>query len=266
MATYAIGDLQGCYDQLRRLLDRIQYDPAQDTLWFTGDLVNRGTQSADCLRFVSQTPNAITVLGNHDLALLALVFAENKPPLDHTMDDLLNAPDCESLCHWLRQQPLIHVDQKKGFILVHAGIPPNWELETAQSCAREVEAVLRSDNHKTYLNDLYGNKPDHWDDSLNGQARYRYITNALTRLRYVSQDMQLDLNHKGPIGSQPPELIPWFQHPDRQPINLPIIFGHWASLEGKVAQKSLYALDTGAIWGGKLTALCLESLEFFHSA
>jgi len=262
---YAIGDVQGCYKELQQLLKRIHYNPNEDTLWFTGDLVNRGPQSLETLQFVSQQPNVITVLGNHDLALLAWVLGDQPLTSKNTLQAIVDAPDCDDLLHWLRHQPLLHTDKTVNTVMVHAGLPPEWDLTLAKKCANEVEHILCGVQHVEFLKHIYGDQPDTWDNNLEGWDRLRYITNALTRIRFVGPKNKLDLTHKGPIGSQPTELVPWFEHPNRQKLDQKIIFGHWAAIEGKTPSPDLYALDTGAVWGRHLSALCLETLEITTS-
>ncbi len=258
MAVYAIGDIQGCHQSLQELLERLNFQAGRDTLWFTGDLVNRGPESATVLRLVmSLGEAAITVLGNHDLHLLAVAegFA---PELNHdTLDDVLQAPDRDELLHWLRHQPLLHHDARLGFTLVHAGLPPQWDLATAQACAREVEIVLQGDYFREFLSQMYGNQPNQWQNWLTGIDRLRYITNALTRMRYCDAWGRLDFHHKGKPGTQPPGLMPWYQVPGRRNRQLRIIFGHWSTL-GLSDYPNVFALDTGCLWGGKLSAMRLD--------
>jgi bis(5'-nucleosyl)-tetraphosphatase (symmetrical) len=236
MSTYAIGDLQGCYDELHDLLEKIQFDSAKDTLWFTGDLVNRGPKSLDCLRFVkSLGTQAITVLGNHDLHLLAMAYANRQPAISDTLSDILIAPDREELLNWLRQQPLLHYDPDLDFVLVHAGIAPQWTLATAQNLAHEVEAQLRSTDSEV-LSHLYGNEPACWNEALTGAARWRCIINYFTRMRFCTSEGCLDLSYKGGIANAPPEVLPWFAMPTRK-TQQRIIIGHWAALQGKTAMR-----------------------------
>ncbi|MSP52636.1 MAG: symmetrical bis(5'-nucleosyl)-tetraphosphatase [Gammaproteobacteria bacterium] len=263
MSTYAIGDLQGCYDELQCLLDKIKFDPAQDTLWFTGDLVNRGSKSLECLRFVKRLgTNAITVLGNHDLHLLAVAYANRRISEGDTLDEILQAPDRDELLTWLRQQPLLHDDPHLNFVLVHAGIAPQWDLSTAQNLAHEVEAQLQTTDSEL-LEQIYGNEPACWDDSLTGVARWRCIINYFTRMRFCTKDGCLDLNYKGELAGAPADMLPWFKMPARKTQQNRIIFGHWAALQGKADAPNVFALDTGCVWGESLTALRLEDLQKF---
>jgi bis(5'-nucleosyl)-tetraphosphatase (symmetrical) len=265
MSTYAIGDVQGCFDELQCLLDNIHYHPDRDTLWFTGDLVNRGPQSLETLRFISQCPSVITVLGNHDLALLAFALAHQPLSGKNTLHPILTAKDRDELLEWLRFQPLIHWDMAKNYLMVHAGLPPEWDLSEALARASEVEQALRADHYLEFLKHLFGNYPDKWSPGLQGFDRLRYITNALTRMRYITPNGELDLMNNGPIGTQSEGLIPWFEHPNRLNKDVRIIFGHWAALEGKVTRPNLYALDTGSVWGNPMTAMCLETGALFQS-
>lgn len=262
MPTYAIGDLQGCYDELQLLLEKIQFDPTQDTLWFTGDLVNRGPKSLECLRFVKNLgARAITVLGNHDLHLLAVAAGVRQQAEGDTLTEILEAPDCDELLTWLRQQPLLHYDPQLGFILVHAGIAPQWNLGTAQKLAREVEMQLQS-IASDLLAQLYGNQPACWNDVLIGTERWRCIINYFTRMRFCTQAGCLDLSYKGTLNDAPSDLIPWFNVPQRQ-VQQPILFGHWAALESGKTPPNVFALDSGCVWGNSLTALRLEDLQKF---
>ena len=259
MAVYAIGDVQGCYDELQRLLDKIEFDPAQDKLWFAGDLVNRGPHSLETLRFVKGLgKRAITVLGNHDLHLLAISQGNIKhKSKDHTLDPILEAKDREELLHWLRHRPLMHHSEKRGISLIHAGLPPQWDIPTALKCARELEAVLASDDFHDYCHLMYGNEPTHWSEDLEGMDRLRFITNCFTRLRYCDNSGGLALKEKGPPGSQNSAYTPWFEVPGRASGKDKILFGHWSTL-GYRHEGNVWALDTGCLWGGKLTALRLS--------
>ncbi|HOP16643.1 MAG: symmetrical bis(5'-nucleosyl)-tetraphosphatase [Gammaproteobacteria bacterium] len=258
MAVFAVGDIQGCYDELRRALDSVGFDPSHDRLWCVGDLVNRGPKSLQVLRFFHQLGDAaICVLGNHDLHLLALVAGNDKHKDESSLDAVMAASDRDELLHWLRQRPLIHFDPELDFLMVHAGLPPQWDLATALACGREVEAVLRGTGNVDYFMHMYGNKPDLWDPSLTGMARWRFVTNCLTRLRYVDGDGRLALKEKGPPGSQARGRIPWFEHPARASRGQRIVFGHWSTL-GYLARDNVWALDTGCLWGGALTLLRLD--------
>jgi bis(5'-nucleosyl)-tetraphosphatase (symmetrical) len=255
MATYAIGDIQGCYDDLRRLLDRVSFDPARDRLWFVGDLVNRGPESARVLRFVrSLGDRALVVLGNHDLHLLALAAGNEQQSGKSNLDDVLGAPDRDELLAWLRSRPLMHFDESKGFALLHAGLPPQWDLAQALACARELEAVLQGPEHAELLHQMYGNEPSLWSPDLTGMDRLRFITNCLTRLRYCDAEGRLALAEKALPGQQPRHLMPWFAVPGRASADVRILYGHWSTLGYHVARNT-WALDSGCLWGGRLTAL-----------
>lgn len=261
MATWAIGDVQGCFDELLALLERIDYAPKRDRLWFCGDLVNRGPKSLETLRFVkSLGEHAVTVLGNHDLHLLAVWHHTEKKKKSDTLDAILAAPDAGHLLAWLQRRPLAHYDETLGYFLCHAGLPPSWDLDLALCCAGEVERVLRGDA-SAFFAQMYGNEPALWDERLHGQERLRYITNAYTRMRFIDGEGRLDLKCKSAPGEQPAHLMPWFEHPKRHAKHLDIVFGHWAALLGQAGTPRVHALDTGCIWGHALTALCLESGE-----
>jgi bis(5'-nucleosyl)-tetraphosphatase (symmetrical) len=258
MAVYALGDIQGCHDELQQLLDLLHFDPTTDQLWFVGDLVNRGPKSLETLRFVKNLGDAaVSVLGNHDLHLLALASGNEKHRDEASLDPVLDAPDRDELLHWLRHRPLMHSDAVMGFHMIHAGLPPDWDLETATACARELETALQGDDHLAYFLDMYGNKPDRWDPALSGQERLRFITNCFTRLRYLKADGRLALKEKGPPGTQKTDRLPWFEHPERRSRGERILFGHWSTL-GYLAQDNIWALDTGCLWGGSLTALRID--------
>jgi len=262
MASYAIGDIQGCFDSLQRLLDRLHFDPTADTLWFTGDLVNRGPQSLETLRFVKALgEQAITVLGNHDLHLIAVHQGHRQfISKGDTLDGVLQAQDGAELIHWLRRQPLLHHDEGLGYTMVHAGLPPQWDLPQARACARELEEVLGGEHYRDFIAHMYGNLPERWDDDLHGTDRLRFIVNCFTRLRYCNANGKLALSAKGRPGTQPAGTMPWFQVPTRRSREHTILFGHWSTL-GLYRQDNVIALDTGCLWGGKLTALRLEDGE-----
>lgn len=257
MAVYAIGDIQGCYDDLLRLLEQIRFSPETDQLWFTGDLVNRGPKSLQTLRFVKSLGDAaISVLGNHDLHLLAIAAQPAKTRKKNSLDDVLYAKDCDELLHWLRHRPLLY--HQSDFCLVHAGLPPQWDLDTAKKMAEKSEKILRGRNYKRFLKLMYGDKPDLWSEKLKGIERLRFTINCLTRMRYCHADGRLDFEHNGPLGTQPAYLTPWFQLPARKSAGLKIVFGHWSAL-GYRNENNCYGIDTGCLWGGQLTALKLDT-------
>lgn len=264
MATYAIGDIQGCYDELQRLLEQIRFDPASDTLWFVGDLVNRGPGSLEVLRLVqSLGANAITVLGNHDLHLVAVDAGVGQLHHSDTLDGILKAPDRDELLHWLRQQKLAHLEH--GHLLVHAGILPGWTAEQAVALAQEVEGALRGAEYIDFLAHMYGNTPSGWDDALSGYKRARVIVNAFTRLRICSAQGEMEFKFKGEVPDIPAGYLPWFKVPKRKARDTTVIFGHWSAL-GLMLEKNLIALDTGCLWGGPMTAICLEDRQLFQVA
>ena len=259
MATWAIGDLQGCYDPFRRLLDKIRFDPDKDKLWLTGDLVNRGPKSLKTLRFVkSLGDSAITVLGNHDLHLLAIAY-DIKQSDDHfdSMWKILAADDCEELIDWLRHRPLAHYSKKLDTIMVHAGIPPEWSAAKTMKRAAEVEAALQGDNFEKFLARMYGSRPRRWSGDLKGYPRLRIIVNSLTRMRMIYDDGRLNFTHKGPPDSARAGLRPWFDA--RRPAwrGTRVVFGHWSAL-GLVVTPHLVGLDTGCVWGRQMTAVRLS--------
>jgi bis(5'-nucleosyl)-tetraphosphatase (symmetrical) len=260
MATYAIGDIQGCCDEFETLLAQLRFDPARDRLWLTGDLVNRGPRSLDVLRLVKRLgPAAITVLGNHDLHLLAVALAPNErvKPQD-TLGPILRAPDRDELLKWLRSQPLLHHDARLGYTMIHAGLPPQWDLETAQSCAHELEQALRDEVHCLELfTHMYGDRPNRWSDDLRGVDRLRFITNCLTRLRFCRSDGTLELKFKGEIDAAPKGVMPWFRVPQRRSRELRIVCGHWSAL-GYHDGDGVLSIDTGCVWGEKLCAIRLD--------
>ncbi|HEX2140465.1 MAG TPA: symmetrical bis(5'-nucleosyl)-tetraphosphatase [Woeseiaceae bacterium] len=259
MSVYAIGDIQGCYDPLRRLLDRIEFDPDRDRLWFTGDLVNRGPQSLEVLRFVRGLGGAVTtVLGNHDLHLIAMAHGvENGRDPDRSLQQVLEASDREELIDWLRARPLAHFDEKLNTLMVHAGVPLEWTVKKTVKRAAEVEAVLAGEARTDFLPKLYGNAPSRWSGELSGTKRLRYIVNALTRMRMVHKDGRLDFDHKGPPENARKGLVPWFDAQDARWRGTRIVFGHWSAL-GLVVRPDLIGLDTGCVWNRELTAVRLN--------
>ena len=262
MSTYAIGDIQGCYDELRALLDAMRFDPAADTLWLVGDLVNRGPKSLETLRFVkSLGDRAITVLGNHDLALLVVAAGVKKPHRGDTVDDILKAHDREELLYWLRTRKLMHVDG--GYAMVHAGLLPQWTIQKAHALAREVESAL-AENDPGLFEHMYGNKPDAWDDALTGYDRLRTIINAMTRVRLVTPEGRMEFGHKTGLEGAPAGYLPWFDVPGRASGGTPIVCGHWAAL-GLMLTPDLLSLDTGCVWGRRLSALRLDDRRLFQT-
>jgi bis(5'-nucleosyl)-tetraphosphatase (symmetrical) len=259
MAIYAIGDLQGCGDEFEALLSKLQFDPTNDVLWLVGDLVNRGPRSLDCLRMVRDLgAAAITVLGNHDLHLLALAFSpgEQRKSKD-TLDEILTAPDRDELLDWLVHRPLLHYDAALDTILVHAGLAPEWDLATAAACARELEETLRDEHARRELfAHMYGDRPARWSHELTGFDRLRFITNCFSRLRYVTASGEIELEQKGPL-SAAGDLIPWFRVPARRSQSHRIVFGHWSAL-GLYIGDNVVCIDSGCVWGQALTAVRLD--------
>ena len=262
MAIYAIGDIQGCYTELQQLLEQICFDPEQDQLWLVGDLVNRGPGSLEVLRLVkSLGDSVITVLGNHDLHLLAVAEGTAERHRTDTLDEILNAPDREELLYWLRHQCMLHAQD--GYVLVHAGLLPQWSVAQAESLAREVEAALRSDDYATFLSRMYGNAPHHWDDELSGYKRLRVIVNAFTRMRICTKTGEMEFRFKGEVENIPADYLPWFDIPKRASRDATVIFGHWSALGLKLTP-NLIALDTGCLWGGPMSAVRLADRQLFQ--
>ena len=262
MAVWAIGDLQGCYDVTQRLLEKLRFDPAVDRLWFCGDLVNRGGQSVETLRLVhSLRARSHVVLGNNDLSLLALSLRtpDEQRKVNPDLQGVLFAEDTHELIGWLRMQKLAHVDRELGWMMVHAGLAPKWTTQLAEKHAREIEAKLRGDQYRKLLKNMYGDGPD-WSPRLNGSERDRAIINIFTRMRYCSPRGRIAFDHKGEPGTHPPGLYPWYSVPGRAQRDLKIACGHWSAL-GLFVGQGVHALDTGAVWGGKLTALQLDTDE-----
>lgn len=259
MAHYAIGDIQGCYDELCALLNKIGFNHGTDTLWLTGDIVNRGPKSLESLQFAMKHESSVQiVLGNHDLHLLAVGCGCGTTKRSDTIDSILNHPDSKTMLDWLRTQPLMR--QAGGYAMVHAGMLPQWSIGQAQELAHEAEAELRGKNHIKFFEKMYGNKPVAWSDDLSGYKRLRMIVNVFTRMRALTFLNELEFDFKATLDKMPLYLRPWFAAPNRQNLGRTIIFGHWSSL-GYINDFGIVSLDTGALWGGELTAFNLESRE-----
>ena len=270
MSIYAVGDIQGCYDELRRLLDLVKFAPDTDQLWCVGDMVNRGPQSLETLRFLRSLGPAFTgVLGNHDLHFLAVACGAYTSGKLQSLRPLLDAPDCQELFEWVRQLPLAHYERvntvagKKKILMVHAGIAPGWKFRQAVKLAGEVEAALHSNKYKEFLASMYGNKPDRWDPTLEGHLRLRVITNVLTRIRFCTPAGTMDFDIKTEAASAPPGHVPWFELQKPRDNKL-LLFGHWAMLDGQTHRDDILGLDTGCVWGRAMTLLRLDTLERFQ--
>lgn len=263
MATYAIGDIQGCFDSFQRLLEVCAFNPKNDRLWLVGDLVNRGPHSLETLRYVRNLGNAVvTVLGNHDLYLLMVAFgAARKRGRDDTIQAILDAPDREDLLDWLRKQPLCYCEGE--YCMVHAGLLPEWTVEQAQSLGREVQAALSADNFQDFIQHMWGSEPDAWNDQLVGWPRLRVIVNAMTRMRFCTPDGTMEFVSKGEATNAPAGYLPWFDIPGRKSADRILVTGHWSALGLKILP-NLMALDSGCLWGNQLTAVRLEDRHIFQ--
>lgn len=261
MATYAIGDLQGCYRSLVALLDKIHFSDS-DQLWLAGDLVNRGPNSLEVLRFIhSLGDRAQVVLGNHDLHLLAIASGIDRK-LGKTLKPIMSAPDRDELLHWLKQQPLLHDSVDLGFVMSHAGIPHIWDLTKAKQLANEVQSALKGEYADQFFQAMYGNSPSYWNDQWSGYDRLRVITNYYTRMRFIAANGELDFEANGGVDKQPSGYTPWFEQPT-QITERTQITGHWAGLGLRISEQHI-GLDTGCVWGGQLTALRLEDKQIFQ--
>ena len=266
MTRYAVGDLQGCLEPLQRLLSEVNFNPQSDQLWLVGDLINRGPASLDTLRFIIDLGDCTrVVLGNHDLHFLAVAYGIEPSRRGDTFTDILDAKNRDKYCDWLRQQPLIYSDPSGDYTMVHAGIPPQWDLAQAHRLGREIEQQLRDDHITDFFSHMYGNQPDCWNEQLGGWERYRLITNYFTRMRFCTATGTLDLLNKT-NDSTDENFKPWFSHPHRKTRNDAIIFGHWAALEGKANTDNIYALDTGCVWGACLTLMNLDNKALHTTA
>lgn len=261
MATYAIGDIHGCFDELQLLLDKIAFDISKDVLWFTGDLVNGGKKSIETIQFVKSLGNkAITVLGNHDLTLLGLAMGKICPIKYERkeIEAILTAPNKDELITWMQHLPLIHYDENLNILLVHAGIAPQWDLPKVLALAKEVESTMQGPQATAFFVNMFGNEPALWDDHLTGWDRLRCITNYLTRIRFCNREGRMDLLEKGPLSCAPINMMPWYDVPHRLTNDVKIVFGHWAALIGKTNNNNVISVDTGCVWGNYLSALRLE--------
>ena len=262
MATYAIGDIQGCFASFSRLLEQCRFDSEKDRLWLVGDLVNRGPRSLETLRFVRDLGTAaVTVLGNHDLSLLLAAEGFGKRGKGDTFDDILEAPDCDELLLWLRQQPLCHVEG--NYCLVHAGLLPQWTTGQARALAGEVEAALVAPDWREFMANMWGSEPAAWRDDLTGWPRLRVIVNAMTRMRFCTPEGVMDFHAKGEVEKAPAGFLPWFQVPGRRSADSVLVTGHWSALGLKILP-NLLAIDSGCLWGGALTAVRLEDRAVFQ--
>lgn len=271
MSTYAIGDIQGCYHALIRLLDKINFDTTNDRLWCVGDIVNRGHQSLQTLDFImSLGDRAITILGNHELYLLTLLEGIEAPRKQDTLETILSSQNKYTLSTWMRQRPLMHHDKELGFSMVHAGLHPSWEIAQALELATEVSQVLSGDKYYSFLASMLGNEPAYWHDNLDGNDRLRSIVNCCTRMRYINDKHELDFTEKSAPGKQARHLTPWFTTEERKSRKDKIIFGHWSTVHlGEIVDftaYNVYPIDTGYVWGRQLTAFRLEDETVFSIA
>ena len=260
MSLYAIGDIHGCYDSFRRLLDKINFDEKSDSLWLTGDLVGRGSQSLETLRFLEGIKNnLVSVMGNHDLHLLAIYYQVIE--LDkhsRNLEKILDAPDSDKLISWLKDRPLLHFDNNRNILLVHAGIHPEWTINESIAYANELEALLQGEQSKNILENMYGNDPTKWSLNLNSYNRYRFFINVFTRMRVLRSDNTLDLKYKGTEPSSEEPFQPWFKSKNHNWKDTTILFGHWSAL-GLMKKQQFICLDSGCVWGRSLTAINLDS-------
>ena len=259
MPIYAIGDVQGCADDLRCLLDKLNFTPSRDELWFAGDLVNRGPESLEALRLVKSL-NARVVLGNHDLHLLACYYSDHHElKQKDTLREIFTAEDRDDLMSWLIRQPLLFADEQRDVVMTHAGLPHIWSVSEARGYSREVEAVLQGPDRIPFFDHMYGNSPSLWNEALKGTERWRAITNYLTRMRFIKESGELDFKAKESLDSAPEGFQPWFKLPRRESTR--IYFGHWAAIQGNTDSGQMIALDTGCVWGGELTAVNVDTGE-----
>ena len=265
MATYAVGDIQGCHAEFAELLKTVSFHPGRDRLWLLGDLVNRGPESLAVMDLVMSLDGAtVTVLGNHDLHFLAIYYGGHAPNSSDTFHDLLAAPHVGHIADWFRGQRFFHQDESLGYAMAHAGIPPGWSMQMAEAYARELMAVIQGNDYAAYFRAMYGNEPDCWSEALAGMDRWRILTNYFTRMRLIDRNGRLNFSHKGALDGAPAGWFPWYESVPPGLENRRLLFGHWAALEGETGRADIIALDTGCVWGRSLTALCLETGEYVH--
>jgi len=259
MSTYAVGDIQGCYEEFARLLDEVDFRTDRDQLWLLGDLINRGPDNLSVVRRVMKMGDAaVTVLGNHDLHFLAVHRGGHTANRGDTFSDLLESSRVDDISEWYRHQKLVHRDKALGYAMAHAGIPHLWKIRQTLDLAGEVEEVIRGPSCEHFFQNMYGNVPDHWEEGWDGMERWRIITNYLTRMRLIDCHGTLDFSHKGALEDAPDGFLPWFRLRAERPLKQKLLFGHWAALEGHTGDDRIIGLDTGCVWGRSLSALCLE--------
>lgn len=259
MASYAIGDIQGCFDAFERLLEKLNFDVKHDQLWLAGDMINRGPQSLETLRYIIALGDAAkVVLGNHECHALAVFNGHKRAHSSDTFQDIIDAPDAAELFDWIRSRPFFHQDKQLGFSMLHAGLPPQWSLSDAKTHAQELETVLQGEHYNHFLATMYGEKPEQWNQQLSGNDRLRFIINSFTRTRYCDADGNMNYRENGSPGTQASHLMPWFEVPNRKTANEKIVFGHWSTLGTHIKNNS-YCLDSGCLWGGSLTAMRLDA-------
>lgn len=260
MTDYAVGDIHGCYGVLRRLLDRVGFSPSRDRLWVVGDIINRGPDSLQSLRYVANLGHsAKVVLGNHDMHYLAVALGGHKTRGKDTLDDILQAPDRTWLTQWLRQQEMCVHDAARDLVMVHAGLPHIWSASEAAGYGKELTEVIRGPDASEFFQHMYGNEPARWDPALTGMDRWRSITNYFARMRFIAADGTLELATKESVGAAPEGFAPWFSFPRTDSVR--VLFGHWAALQGKTGSPQFIGLDTGCVWGGELTLMNLDTGE-----
>lgn len=265
MATYAIGDIQGCYEEFSRLLDLIDFRESRDRLWLLGDLINRGPDNLSVIRRVMAMGDAaITVFGNHDLHFLAVHRGGHSPGRNDTFSDLLESKHVSDISDWYRHRVFFHRDKELGYVMAHAGVPHLWGAKQALALAAEVEDVIRGAKCEAYFKQLYGDEPDVWNEKWEGMERWRIITNYFTRMRLIDEKGMLNFSHKGSLEDAPPELSPWFTLRSKNPLKQKILFGHWAALEGHTGEDCIIGLDTGCVWGRSLTSLRLDDGKMYQ--
>ena len=263
MTDYAIGDIQGCYERLLDVLDKVDFSPSRDRLWVAGDIINRGPSSLESLRYVRDLgSSAVVVLGNHDLHLLAVALGGHAVKRKDTLQDILDAPDHHELLQWLLQQNICIHDTRRNLVMAHAGLPHIWSAEKGAALAAEMEGVLRSGDVEEYFRHMYGNEPARWQEDFTGMDRWRMITNYFTRMRFIAEDGTLELTAKESADNAPEGYAPWFHFPRSDDVR--VIFGHWAALEGDTGSDRFIGLDTGCVWGGRLTLMNLDTDEKIH--